>query len=515
MAVDALVTARAMREIYLLPFMMAIEIATPRALMTSYNKVNGTHAAENSRIIEDILRNEWKWEGLVMSDWFGTYSTSEAINNGLDLEMPGPTRWRGEALKHAVTSNKVKMSTLDERVRNILNMVKHGMEKTTIPSNAPEERLNTPEHIALLRETAANSVVLLKNDSTTLPFSPSKTVAVIGPNANIATYCGGGSASLRAYKAVSPLEGIQQYAKDAIFSQGSYGHQMLPLLGQYLQTVDGANQGFTLRIYNDPPPREGIDTRKILDERVLDQTNPWFVDYNNPTLADVWYAEAEAIMTPPAGGEWEFGLSVHGTGEFFIDGELVVSNVKNQQPGSSFLGSGTVEEKGSKTLEAGKEYRILVKWGCSKTSELKISGGVDFGQGGLRFSGCPKLDADAAVTEAVKVAKSVDQVVLCIGTSGEWESEGQDRTNMALPPGTNKLVEAVLKANPKTAVVIQSGTPVAMPWLDQANSVLQAWFGGNESGNGIADVLFGAVNPVSFPNEGPHYNGIMLTFLGR
>lgn len=151
MAVDSLVTDRALREIYLVPFMIAIEMAKPRAVMTSYGKVNGTHAAENHRILQDILRDEWKWKGLVMSDWYGTYSTSEAINAGLDLEMPGPSRWRGEALGVAVSSNKVKRSTLDERVRNVLKLIKHGLENTSIPPNAPEKQLNTPEHISPAR----------------------------------------------------------------------------------------------------------------------------------------------------------------------------------------------------------------------------------------------------------------------------------------------------------------------------------------------------------------------------
>ncbi|KAK7418414.1 hypothetical protein QQZ08_011264 [Neonectria magnoliae] len=496
MAVNTIITPRALREIYLLPFMIAIEMAQPRAVMTSYSKVNGCHAAENHHILQEILRDEWKWKGLVMSDWYGTYSTSEAINAGLDLEMPGPTRWRGQALSHAVTANKIKKSTLDERVRNVLKLIKHGLENTSIPPNAPEKQLNTPEHISLLREAAAKSIVLLKNEQSVLPFSPNKSVAVIGPNANIATYCGGGSAGLRAYKAVTPLEGVKSLASDVVFSQGAYGHQMLPLLGKALRTVDGKHQGFSLRFYNDPPSTKGsAGARPLLEERILDDTNTWFVDYEHPDLAPIWYAEAEGVLRPETSGEWEFGLSVHGTAELFINGELVVSNVENQRLGNSFVGCGTVEETGSIQLEADKEYRILVQWGCSKTSNLKVSGMVDFGQGGLRFSGCPKLDAGAAVQEAVRVAKSVDQVVLCVGTSGEWECEGQDRTTMALPPGTDELVEAVIAANPNTAIVIQSGTPVAMPWVDRANSVLQAWFGGNEGGNGIADVLFGAVNP--------------------
>lgn len=504
MAVDALVTQRALREVYLLPFMLAVEIGRPRAVMTAYNRVNGVHAAENGFLLRDVLRGEWGWDGLVMSDWFGTYSTSEAVNAGLDLEMPGPSRWRAGALSHAVMSNKVKMAELDSAARNVLRLVKHGLEETSIPPGAPETQANTPEHVALLREAAAKSLVLLKNERQILPFDKAKTVAVIGPNANIATYCGGGSAGLRAYRTVTPLEGIRAAAAgDVAFSQGAYGHQSLPLLGRALRTPDDKQTGFVLRVYNDPPPKgeetsREADARTPLEERVLDDANIWFVDYENPALAPVWWAEAEGVLVPERSGEWDFGLSVHGTGELFVDGALVVSNVENQRLGSSFLGCGTVEEVGRMDLEAGRAYRVLVRFGCSATSKIKASGTVDFGQGGVRFSGCPRIDPQAAIREAVDVARSVDQVVVCTGLSGEWESEGFDRTTMALPPGTDELVAAVLAANPNTAVVVQSGTPVAMPWIDQAGAVIHAWFGGNECGNGIADVLFGDVNPVGF-----------------
>ncbi|KAF4975476.1 hypothetical protein FZEAL_7739 [Fusarium zealandicum] len=495
MAVDIQVTERALREVYLLPFMIAVEMANPRVFMTAYNKVNGKHAPDNDHLLQSILRDDWKWDGLVVSDWFGTYSTSESIQAGQDLEMPGPSRWRGETLVHAVTSNKVRMSKLNDRVRNILRLVKHATEETSIPCNAPETQLNTPEHARLLREAAAESMVLLKNERNILPLDPEKSVAVIGPNADISVYCGGGSAGLRAYHTVSPLEGIKDMAKHVTFTKGAYGHRSLPQLGKTLKTVDGKRPGFALRIYNEPYPQSGSDARQILEERHLDDSNIWFVDYEHPQLAKVWYAEIEGTLTPERSCEWDFGLCVHGTGELFIDGNLVVSNMVDQRSGSSFLGCGTVEETGSMRLEAGKSYNVLVRWGCDQTSGLKVSGVVDFGQGGLRLGGCPRLEQPAAVQEAVEVAKAADQVVLCVGTSGEWESEGQDRASMSLPPGSDDLISAVLAVNPKTVVVVQSGTPVSMPWVMQAGAIIQAWFGGNQAGNGIADVLFGAVNP--------------------
>ncbi|KAK5116573.1 hypothetical protein LTR85_009198 [Meristemomyces frigidus] len=491
MAVNSIVTERALREIYLLPFMIAIKMAQPGAIMTAYNKVNGVHVSESQRILQNILRDEWKWDGLVMSDWFGTYSTSGSIKAGLDLEMPGPSRWRGPALVHAVSSNKVRQSVLNARVRAVLELVKLA-RKSGIPENAPEKELDRPEDRALLREVAANAVVLLKNEDNVLPLKKDKRIAVIGPNAKIATYCGGGSASLNAYRAVTPFDGVKAQAQDSMeFAQGAYGHQMLPPLGKELRTADG-RQGFTLRFFNEP--HTSAD-RKLLEERHLTDANMFFIDYSHPDLAPIWYAEAEGTFVPTESGTYDFGVCVQGTGTLSIDGKVLVRNVENQRLGSSFLGCGTLEETASKALQAGQAYNIKVQWGCAKTSKLKTAGAVDFGHGGLRFSGCRRLEDGAAVAEAVRLAASVDQVVLFAGLSGEWESEGEDRTTMDLPPGTDDLILKVLDANPNTVVVVQSGTPVAMPWADRAKAILHAWYGGNETGNGIADVLYGDVNP--------------------
>jgi beta-glucosidase len=406
--------------------------------------------------------------------------------------MPGPTRWRGAALAHAVSANKVKISQLNDRVRNILNLI-NLTSKSGVPENAPEARLNRPEDRQLLRKVAADSIVLLKNEENVLPFLKNKRIAVIGPNSKIATYCGGGSASLNPYYTVTPFEGIKSQVTAGVdFAQGSYGHQQLPVLGVQLTRPDGS-QGFTMKVYNEAP---GTLQRHMIDEKLISDSTMLFVDYTHERLADVWYADCEGIFTPEEDGVYDFSLSVHGTAKLYLDGELVVNNSVNQKSGTSFLGTGTIEEIGSKELFAGRSYNVLVQYGCGKTSLLKIpSGVVGFGSGGLRFGGCKRLSPKQGIEEAVRVAKSVDQVVLFAGLSGEWESEGEDRPTMDLPPGTDDLISAVLEANPNTAVVIQSGTPVTMPWSDKANAILQAWFGGNETGNGIADILFGSVNP--------------------
>ena len=429
------------------------------------------------------------------SSRFGTYSVSEAVNAGLDLEMPGPTRFRGSSLMHAVTANKVKETTIDDRVHKVLQMVKLAA-KSKIPEFAPEVERNLPEDQALLRRAAAESIVLLKNEGGILPLDPSGKTLVIGPNADIAAYCGGGSARLPAYYTVTPLEGIRSRSKgDVSFAQGAYGHKELPLLGEQLRTEDGV-PGYTFRVYTEPSSREG---RKAVDTLHMRSSSAFLMDYKHPQVTgDLYYITMDGIFEPPESGVYEFGLTVAGTGLLYVDGELVVDNKTNQRQGTSFFGIGTPEERGSIHLNANQSYCIHVDYGTAPTSNLKLHGVVSFGPGGLRLGGCRRIDPKQAIEEAVQLASHADQVVVCVGLSSDWESEGFDRPDMDLPPNSDELVRRVLAVQPNAVVVVQSGTPVTMPWANDTKALLQAWYGGNEAGNGIADVLFGDVNPVSY-----------------
>ncbi|GLB03451.1 hypothetical protein AtubIFM57258_008031 [Aspergillus tubingensis] len=489
--VDSVVTQRALREIYLMPFQIAQRDARPACYMTAYNRVNGIHCSENPALIQKVLREEWNFDGLVMSDWFGTYSTTEALRAGLDLEMPGPSLLRGRLTTRALSCGKLLPHELDDRVREVLKFIQSA-RVLNIPENAPEGMLDTPETAAQLRHAAAESIVMLKNERNILPLKYDKTTAVIGPNALIAAYCGGGSAALDPYHAISPLEGIRARMPQAKYALGAPGWKLLPPLSHLTRTESG-QPGLDMTVYLEGPESPN---RNAVDQIHVSRSEVFLMDYKNPHIQGyLYYADLSGTFTPDVTAEYEFSICVAGTAKLFIDGECIVDNASKQTRGDSFFGTGTVEEKGEQLLEAGKTYHIKVEFGTDPTITFDRPGSNGFGAGGIRLGAERKVSLQEEIDSAVDLARQVDQVVLCMGLNSDWESEGYDRSTMNLPPGSDALIEAVLAANPNTAVVIQSGTPVTMPWIDQVPGLIQAWYGGNETGHAIADVLFGRVNP--------------------
>jgi beta-glucosidase len=405
---------------------------------------------------------------LTVSFRYGTYSTVEAVNAGLDLEMPGPSRWRGQLLNHALMSKRITTHTLDQRVREVLNLVSR-VSKTEVPEHAPEGARDIPETAELLRKIAGDSIVLLKNEGCTLPFKKNKSVsqiriykfaerslmelqvAVIGPNARIAAYCGGGSASLSPYYAVTPFEGISNKSSDVRYSVGCYAHKMLPVLGRHLRTADGKT-GVTFNAFTSPPSitdRQPVDTLHLVD------TNMYLADYYHPQLTeDLWWAEVEAFFTPEESCEFEFGLTVFGTGRLYLDDELLIDNETKQRSGGSFFNVGTVEETGVKQVRAGQTYRIKIIYASGVTSKLVDADGVvSFGGGGIRIGGAKVINPLEEIEKAVALAKSVDQVVLCMGLNSDFEQEGHDRSHMDLPGLSDDLITAVAAANSRIVVV--------------------------------------------------------------
>ncbi|KAL4885969.1 putative beta-glucosidase K [Aspergillus karnatakaensis] len=527
--VNAVIGERALREIHMLPFQIAIADANPGAVMACYNKINGQHVSESTDMLDGVLRDEWGWKGLIMSDWyallplnlcvatdkslltprFGTYSTAEALNAGLDLEMPGPSRLRGALAELAVSTRKVPPSMIDDRARSVLKFVKRASRVDVLPE---ESARDFPEDRELNRKLAASSVVLLKNDIGLLPLGESartfKSVALIGPNMKTAAYCGGGSASLDPYYTVTPYEGIIKRLPPEIivtYEIGAYAYGFIPeLRAPDIHTPEGT-PGLRMRFYRDAPCQAN---RQVIHETTMSESVWQLMGFSHPKLDKLFYADIEGDLVAQETGLYEFGLAVYGTAAFYLDNKLVIDNRSTQRGGTFFFGKGTLEETCTVQLTKGQTYRIRIEFASGASSKLIKPGVVNFGGGAGRLGMTLAVDEASQIKQAVDAAKAADITILCAGLSKDQESEGYDRLNMNLPRAVSRLFEAILDTVPDRLVVVtQSGSPFNMlPWADKVKTHLHAWFGGNETGNGIADVLFGDVNPsgklpVSFPRR--------------
>ncbi|GAA6031057.1 hypothetical protein JCM8097_003983 [Rhodosporidiobolus ruineniae] len=516
LSVDVIVPERALREIYLKPFEIAQRLSKPWSYMTSYSRLNGIHASDSKELLQDILRGEWGFDGLVMSDWTGTYSTDTAINAGLDLEMPGPTRFRGDLANHLIAAGKIELETLDARAYAVLQIVQRAIQgdielvrnntKPEVPSDNAADR-------EACREVTAETIVLLKNDKEVLPLQKEKLkkVAVIGPNAKTRTVSGGGSAYLTASYVVTPLDGIKEALDgqaEVVYSAGCYAHRYLPMLDGWIKTKDGA-PGWTSSFYTEDPASGAapVASHTMLGTRI--RVN----DEKPKGLGELFYINVEGYLTAEQTGPFDLGISLVGRAQVFIDDKLVIDNgwETKQTRGASFYGLGTIEEVGTVDFVAGKTYKLTVKYTNhprphQDDDELSTGKQPSIMMAALRVGGAPHIVEDESIEEAVQLAKEADAAVVVIGTTMDWESEGADRASLALPGRTDELVRKVLAVAPDAIIVNQSGSAVAFPWIDQASAVLQAWFGGNEAGRGIADILFGKVNPsakmpLSFPHQ--------------
>ncbi|KAI9376197.1 hypothetical protein BJX61DRAFT_531032 [Aspergillus egyptiacus] len=499
-AVNVIVTSRALREIYLRPFQIVARDSRPGALMTSYNKINGKHVVEDPKMY-DLIRKEWGWDPLVMSDWYGTYTTIDSTNAGLDLEMPGVSRYRGKYIESAMQARLIKSSTLDARARKVLEFVQRA-SRTKV--SEVEKGRDFPEDRKLMRTLSASSIVLLKNEENLLPLPNSaRKIALIGSHVKTPAISGGGSASLKPYYAVSLYDAVREVLPNAelMYETGAYAHNMLPVIDRLLSNA-------VIHFYNEPMTK--LD-RKCLGTEPLPTTAFQFMDYKLAGLnRALFWATLVGDFTPDASGIWDFGLTVFGTANLYINDELIIDNTSNQRKGTAFFGKGTVEEIGSKNLVAGETYKIRVEFGSANTTTMKATGMVNFGGGAANLGASLRMDAEEMILRAVKIAADADYTIICTGLNQDWESEGFDRPHMDLPAGIDKMISRVLDvAADRTVIVNQSGTPVTMPWADHAKSIVHAWYGGNETGHGIADVLFGHVNPsgklsLSWPSDVKH-----------
>ena len=467
------VDERTLREIYLEPFRIAIRNSNPWAVMSAYNRINGVYACENDHTLLEILKDEWNFDGIVMSDWFGTYDET-VPTGGLDLEMPGPARWMAkEIVQKALDAGTLTLDRLDDKVRRLLRV----LEKAGVfenPELQPERADNKPEHRAIILEAAREAIVLLKNDNKLLPLQGVRSVAVIGPYARTAQILGGGSAGVTPHYAVSPFDGIRSGGKNVNVetAPGAFIYKNLPPIApDMLFTVD-ERSGLSLSLFDNTdfsgePAHSEVTTRTQFG---------WFENTVPKVNQEAFSLRMDGFIMPRESGTHTFGLNAIGQARLFIDDKLVIDHWTESESGKQK----TVELD----LTANKGYAVQVEYSWKGNPRWRS----------LSLGHQPPHAPDLMV-EAVDLAKRSDVVVLIAGLNREWESEGFDRVDMKLPGKQDELIERVAEANPNTIVVLNVGSAVEMPWIDKVPAVIQLWYNSQEEGNALADVLYGEVNP--------------------
>jgi beta-glucosidase len=484
MTISSEIDDRPLREIYLPPFEAAVKEAKVWAVMSGYNKVNGTYAGDHPKLLAGILKEEWGFDGVVMSDWFANHSLT-SVEAGLDLEMPGPARERGEKLVQAVQAGQVSAEAVQESARRVLRLIARvgAFDDPTIPA---EQALDRPEHRALIRRAGAEGIVLLKNKGV-LPLDKNalSMVAVIGPNAKTAQIMGGGSAQVNAHYRVSPLAGITAQVGEAVeigYELGCTNYKYLPLLaGKQIVSADG-QPGLSAEYFNS----FDLSGPVVFSKQTPDAELMWLGEVGPGVNPLNFSMRLTTRFTPAEAGEHHFSLVSAGLSRLLVNGELIVDNWAAWELGDSYFGSGSNEIIGAIALQAGQTYTLTIEYACQTAGSLGIKA--------IRVGMVQPL-GDEAIEQAVALAAKADVAVICAGLTGEWDSEGQDRPHMDLVGHQNELIARVAAVNPRTVVVLQTGGPVTMPWLEQVAGVMQAWYPGQECGHAIAEVLFGEVNP--------------------
>jgi beta-glucosidase len=495
--VDVRVGERALREIYLPAIKAAVQEADTWTIMAAYNQVNGDYACENKYLLTDILKKEWGFKGAVVSDWGGARSTVKMAESGLDLEMPTGT-WYGEKLLTAVKQGQVAESILDDKVKRILYvMFKAGLFDESIDKYGGHS--DTPERRALALKVAQKSIVLLKNDQNFLPLDPGeiKSIAVIGPNGDVARMKGAGSGALEGNYSISPLQGIREKVGGTVavrFKRGFPEEKIeLPLVpADYFTLADGS-AGIQAEYYNNRDLQGEPVLRRIENDINFDWGYGGERDPQNPgspqpgvVNLDQWSARWKGKLKSPGDGWYEIGLQSDNGVRLYLDGKKILDYWIDSKPGDFKM----VRYK----FKAGRLYDIEVEF-YENIGSCVCKLGMD------------KYETGDMLEEAVQLAKESDVVILCAGLSELYEGEAIDRDQLDLPEDQLNLIGRVLQVNKNTLIVLNNATPVLMdPWMDEVPAIIEAFYPGQEGGHALADIIFGDVNPsgklpITFPKR--------------
>jgi beta-glucosidase len=465
---------RTMREIYLPAFEAAVREARVGAVMCSYNLVNGVHMSQNDALDKQLLKKEWGFDGVLMSDWDATYDGVAAANAGLDLEMPSGKLMNRETLLPAIKDGRIPIATLDDKVVRILRTaIRFGwLDREQTDRAWP---LFSEEGRAVALEAARAGMVLLKNQGDLLPLDRARMrrVAVIGPDAYPAVPVGGGSAQVRPFSAISYVQGLADHLAGAATVTSSRG--VVPLSEIFDSTAfvtapAGGQPGLRAE-YFDNATLSGTPALIRTDEHVSfswDRPTGWPTGASKPVSAR-W----SGSFVPATSGDYRFVALTYGLDQYrlYVDGKLIMDRARETQP----LSLRTLR------LAAGKPCAIRLEY-VHSDHHARLGMGV-------------RAVADLIEPGVRALAADADVAVVMAGFDPTTESEGYDRT-FQLPAGQDELIDVVRAANKRTIVVITSGGGVDMTrWVDRIGAIVQAWYPGQEGGRALAEILFGDVSP--------------------
>jgi beta-glucosidase len=477
--IDVRADERTIQEIYLPAFKRAVR-AGVWAVMASYNKLNGPHTTESPYLLDQVLRRDWGFQGLVMSDWDAVASTVPTALAGLDIEMPTPLYY--SRLKEAVLKGEVPEKVIDEKCRRILRaMAEMGILDGQHPGNPAD--LNSPANQRIALEAAQEAIVLLKNDDAILPIDQSKirSIAILGPSAAVARYGGGGSSIVSPFRRVSAYEGLRKSLPPSIRMEDEIGAVIageLPIVQEEFLSVPELGvhglkgEYFNNRLLQGAPAFTRVDPRVDFDwgEGGIHAQTP----SSNFSVRWTGQLTAPPSSADPSGKARDYSL-VLGCDDgcrMWVDGKLIISEWRDQ---------GYTRFSVRYPMKAGESHDLRIEY---------------YDSGGSARVALSWAPAEPKIADAVELAKRSDMAVVFVGLSDHFESEGFDRTTLLLAGEQERLIKEVAKANPNTVVVVQAGGPIVMTaWKDSVKAVVQAWYPGQEGGTAIADVLLGKVNP--------------------
>jgi len=473
--VNAKPDERTLREVYLPAFEAAVKEAKVLGIMGAYNEYYGTNANQSEHLVKEILKGEWGYQGVLLTDWHVDINTFDAAMNGLDLEMGTKVDdyqdyFFAKPFLDMVNSGQIPVAVADDKARRILR-VQHAIGM--YDKNRSAGARNTKEHQVAARKIATEGVVLLKNDavdgSPVLPLNSKgvKNILVLGPNADKKHGSGGGSSEVKSLYEVTPLAGLKaKFGQDVnITVMRARSSELTPIAGDYVASRHWTGTpAWNVSFY------EGLARKNLIEES-------WIVDsaFNTSDTTVVSHITMSAKIKPLKTGVHHLNVESKGSFRLKINDELVIAyQATNEDELSVKKILHDIE------LTENNVYQFEIEYDGSDKFTL------GWNAPGELFS---------SEDEYITAAKAADVVIYFGGLSHGDDRESIDRLDMKLPNSQDEIISKLIGANKKTIVFLVAGSAVEMPWENQAKAIVWGWYGGMEAGHAFADILTGDVNP--------------------